>query len=113
VQSKVFYHSALFVGQPPELSFDKGIDFAVHDGLDIAGLNPGSMIFDHLVRLENIGADLVAPSYVALFSVLTIQLGSFSILFDLVDFGFEHVQSHLAISTLTPFGLAGYHDPGG
>src|SRR5208283_5072151 len=35
-----------------------------------------------------------------------------SILLDLVEFGFEHVQGHLAVSPLAPFGLAGDHDSG-
>ena len=45
-------------------------------------------------------------------AILPVQLGAFSILLDLVEFGFEHVQGHLAVSALAPFGLAGDHDSG-
>ncbi len=64
----------------------------------------------HLVGLEDIRADLVAPGDVALFAVLTLDLGALLVRLDLVELGLEHLHRHLAVTALAAFRLAGDHD---
>lgn len=78
--------AALFVGQSAEFAFDKEINFSVHDRLNVAGFDSGTMIFDHLIGLKDVRTDLISPRNIPFFPVLAIQFGSLSILFDLVDF---------------------------
>ena len=101
----------LFVN-PRSFPSIKEIDLSVHDRLDVAGFDPGPMILDHLIGLKDIGTDLVSPGNIPFFPVLTIQFGALSILLDLINFGLQHVQRHLTISALAPFGLAGHNDSG-
>src|ERR1700747_3177420 len=79
--------SALSVRQSAELAFDKGIQVSVHYPLHVACLDAGSMIFDHLIRLKDIRANLTPPGDIPLLTVLPVQLGPLFILFDLVKLG--------------------------
>ena len=45
---------------------EKAVDIAVEHRRGLAGLNIGAQVFDHLVRLQHIGADLVAPADIGL-----------------------------------------------
>src|SRR5262249_38543868 len=46
---------------PLEIRLDERINLAVHDGDDVAGFGVRAVVLDQRVRLEHIGADLVAP----------------------------------------------------
>src|SRR2546423_2730703 len=48
-----------------EFGLDEDVDLSVHDFLDVAGLGAGAVIFHHLIRLKNVGTNLVAPRDVA------------------------------------------------
>jgi hypothetical protein len=61
---------------PTQFRLDEHVDVAVHHGLDIARLRAGAVIFHHLVWLKNVRANLAAPGYIALFSVLPIDFGA-------------------------------------
>ena len=50
-----------------QLRLDEHVDVAVHDVLNVAGFRACSMILHHLVRLENVGPNLVAPGNFAFF----------------------------------------------
>ena len=77
-----------FVLGASQFALDEGVDVAVHDALDIAGLHAGAEVFDHLIGLEDVGTDLVAPSDVSLFAVLAFSLGTFSVCLELIELGF-------------------------
>jgi hypothetical protein len=44
-----------------QISLDESIKFAIHNRTNITHFIIGTMIFDHLVWMENIAADLAAP----------------------------------------------------
>jgi len=45
-----------------QVGFDKFVDISIEDSIRIAGFVLCSHIFNHLVGMENIGADLVSPA---------------------------------------------------
>ena len=47
------------------LRFDKLINVTIEDSFDIVNFNIRAMVFDHLIRMEHIGANLVAPFYLS------------------------------------------------
>ncbi len=72
---------------------------------DVARLLAGAVVLDHLVGLEDVAADLVAPGDVALLAVLTLHLGFLLVLLDLVELGLEHrhgLAAVLALAALAP-----------
>ena len=71
-----------------EFCLDEVVDLAVHHFLDVARLGAGTVIFDHLIRLKNVGANLIAPRDLAFLAVLPIDLGAFLVLLDLIKFRF-------------------------
>src|ERR1700737_2469977 len=43
-----------------QFRLDEHVDLAIHHFLDIARRGAGAVIFHHLIRLENVGANLIA-----------------------------------------------------
>ena len=77
-----------FFGSEAEVCGYEIVYFAVEDGLGVGGLVIGAVVLDHLVGLEDVGADLVAPGDFALFAV---DFGEFVVtflLFESFDFCF-------------------------
>ena len=66
----------------PKITFDKSVEIAVENGIDIAHLKAGSMILYHLIRLEDIAAYLASPGNLALCAV---ELGDLSVAFLLLE----------------------------
>src|SRR5947207_704998 len=60
-----------------EFCLDEVVDLAVHDFLHVARFGAGAVVFDHLIRLKNVGTNLVAPGDLALLAVLPVDLGAF------------------------------------
>ena len=104
---------AFFVDEAAEFAVDEGVDVAIHDSLDVAGFHAGAVVLDHLVGLEDVGADLAAPCDVPLLAILALDIGALFVLLDLVEFGLEHFHGQLAVATLAALGLAGDDDAGG
>src|ERR1043166_1068443 len=73
---------------PPELRLDEDVDVAVHHFLHVARLGAGAVVFDHLIRLKDVGTNLVAPGDLAFLAVLPVDLGAFFVLLDLIKFRF-------------------------
>src|SRR5215217_5816184 len=46
---------------PADAGLDELVDLAVEDGTGVAGLVLGPEVLDHLVRVQHVGAHLVAP----------------------------------------------------
>ena len=57
-----------------QLGLDKAIEVPVHDGLDIPCFMARTEILDHLIGLEDVGADLAAESDFALLAVGSVRL---------------------------------------
>ena len=98
---------------PPEHAFDEGVEGAIHDGLDIAGFDAGAEVFDHLVGLEDVGADLAAPADFSFAGVDAVGFGAEFVLFDLVEFGAEEGPGEFTVAELGAFLGASDHDAGG
>ena len=45
---------------------EKSVEIAVEHRTGIRGLDPGAQIFDHLIGLQDVGTDLVAPADIGL-----------------------------------------------
>ena len=97
----------------PEHRFDEAVDIAIHHGLDIAGFMTGAEVFHHLVRLEDVAADLAAPADLAFFRVVAVGVCFEFILFDLVELGTEGFPSEFAVAELGAFLGAADDDAGG
>ena len=76
-------------------------------------MHAGAEVFDHLVRLEDVAADLAAPANLPLFAVLTLHFSALFVLLALVELGLEQLHGEVAVLQLAALGLAGHHDPGG
>src|ERR687890_255417 len=50
--------AGLYSGAAPEVGVDKSVDVAVEDTLNVAGLRASTQVLDHLVGVEDVGADL-------------------------------------------------------
>src|SRR3954470_6772238 len=68
------YGSALLTA-PLQVRLDERVDVAVEHGLDVAGLEARALVLHELVRLQRVGADLVAERDVALLPRERDQLG--------------------------------------
>src|SRR5439155_1175564 len=71
------------------------------------------MVLHHLVRLENIRANLTTPCDIALLAILPIDLGACFVLLNFVKFCLQHFERELAIAPLAALGLATDDDPTG
>ena len=58
-----------------ERGFEKAIKTAIEHRAGIAGFDPGAQIFDHLIGLQHVRADLVPPADIGLGGVHGIGLG--------------------------------------
>src|SRR5467141_610507 len=61
--------SRRFIPEAFQERLDERIEIAIHHFVDIAHLQLGAMIVHHRVRLEDVGADLIAPRDVRLLLV--------------------------------------------
>ena len=101
------------MGTVAEVGGDEIVYFAVEDGLGVGGLVVGAVVLDHLVGLEDVGADLVAPGDFAFFAV---EFGDFVVaflLFESFDFGLEEGEGDGAVLMLGAFGDTIDDDAGG
>src|SRR5579862_4769805 len=64
---------------------DESMYVTVHHALHVGGLVAGAQVFDHLVRLEHVTADLVAPRHGALLTVILFHRGALLILLLLIE----------------------------
>ena len=83
-----------------EFGLDKFVQITVEDGVGVAGFDLCPQIFDHVVRVKDVGADLVAPTGDF---VLPFQMGLFFLaifFFEAPKFGLEHIEGDFSILLL-------------
>ena len=60
---------------PAQPALHELVEVAVEDGGDVARLDVGAQVLDHLVRLQHVGADLAAPPDLGLLAADGVELG--------------------------------------
>src|ERR687898_803550 len=70
-------------------------------------------VFDHLVRLQHVAADLASEAHALLVAPDLVELGLASLALDVGQLGLEHRHGPVAVLELAALDLAGHHDPGG
>src|SRR3984957_6131805 len=96
-----------------EIGADEGFEVAVEDFLDIAALDLGAVILDHLVRLHHVGADLTAEADVGFGGVELALVAPALFELELVEARAQHLHGGLAVLVLAAFVLALDDDAGG
>src|SRR5215212_6160021 len=104
---------ALGHGPVLQVSVDKGIEVAVEHAVHVRRLLAGAVIFDELVRVEDVGPDLGSPLDLGLLPALRCYL-----LLPLLPLQFEeprpqYAHGYLAVLVLAPLILALRHDARG
>src|SRR6185437_3055484 len=79
-------------------------------GAAVAGLDAGAEVLDHLIGLEDVRADLVAPADIGLGRVHRIDGGLAPVQLDLVEPRLEHGHRLGAVLVLRALALAGDDD---
>ena len=100
----------LTVDAGAQVRIDKQIDITIEHGTDVAGFDLGAQILDQLIRLQDIGADLVAPGVVAWRTPHACSARRLDLKIIQACFQDAHrIGFVLVLRTLT---LADYHNPG-
>src|SRR5579871_3412086 len=89
------------------------IEIAVEDTARVGGLHVRPQVLDHLIGLQDVGADLVAPADVALGGLDLGRRCFASLQLDLVEPRAQHLPGLLAILMLRALVLAGDRYAGG
>ena len=63
----------LLAAHAHEKAFDEVIEIAIHDRNDIAGFYAGAMIFHHIVRVEDVAANLTSERDVLLLAANLVE----------------------------------------
>ena len=111
VHLDVFVAVARAAGAEPGV--DEAVEVAVEDALGVAGADAGAQVLHHLVRLEDVAANLGAETDFAFFTVKFIHLGALFVLAALVDAGLEDVHGGGLVLDLGALVLADDDDAGG
>src|SRR4051812_21778783 len=101
----------LLLAAPPDAGLDEAVDVAVEDRGGVAGLLLGPQVLDHLVRVQHVGAHLVAPA--AALSLERVHLGPLLLLPAGQQPGLQHTHGGGAVLDLALLALAGHHEAGG
>ena len=88
------------------------LQISVQHGIRVAGLNAGAQILDHLVRMQDIGADLAPPADLLLFAGDLGGLGLALRHFPLIQLGPQDLHGGGPVEVLAALGLAGHDDTG-
>lgn len=96
---------------PLEVRLDKWLDFSIHHRLDISDARIRSMVFNHRVGLEDVGADLTPPRNFFLFNGVLRPLFILLCSIVLVEATSEHFKGNFLIHDLAALVLTLYDDP--
>ena len=95
-----------------QVCVNKAVQITVHNSVDIAGFKAGTMVLDHGIGHEDIGADLGTPADGLLVAPDVLDLVQMLPLLDLQQLGFQHPHSHVLVLVLASLYLAGNHNAG-
>ncbi len=84
------------------------VDVSAEHGLDVAGLDPGTDVFDELVRVQDVVADLRSEANVLLLAPERIDLFSALLLLELVEAGAQDRQRGVLVLELRLLVLTGH-----
>src|SRR4051794_38136277 len=101
----------LLLTPPPDARLDERVDVAVEHRAGVPGLLLGPQVLHHLVRVQNVGAHLVAPA--AALALERIHLGALLLLALGQQPRLEDPQRGGPVLDLALLVLAGHHDAGG
>src|SRR5207237_10043406 len=96
-----------------ELGLHQRVEVAIENGAGVGRLVVRPQVLDHLVRVQDVAPDLVAPAGL---DVLALQLADRGLLLlerALEEAGLEDLDRHLAVLRLRPLVLALGDDAGG
>src|SRR3954468_3386867 len=103
----------LLADAPLELGLHEGVEIAVEDSTRVARLVVRAEVLNHLVWVQHVASDLVAPTGL---DVLALQLPDLLLLLlerSLEEPRLQHLDRHLLVLGLAAFVLALGDDPGG
>src|SRR5437879_2873784 len=83
---------------------DEWVEVAVHHALDVAGLMAGTQIFHHLVWLEDVAANLVAPGDCAFLAVILFLRSALLVLNLLEETRLQHLDRQFPVLVLAALG---------
>lgn len=96
-----------------EVSFDEGIEVTIENCLGVTGFDTGAKVFDKVVGMEDVAADLRAPFDFLFAGVFEGGLFFAFFEFELVELGAQHFHGGGAVFNLGAFVLASDDDAGG
>ena len=97
---------------PFQICIDEKINASIQHCIHVSGFLVGTMILDHSIWLHNVRTDLVAPADICHFSTDTGKLCFRFLLFEKLQFGFQHLHGFVLIHMLGTFILTLYHNTG-
>src|SRR3990172_11393323 len=91
---------------------EEGGEVAVKDGFGVAGLEAGAVVLHHLVGVEYVGADLVAPTGRDVLALEARLLLGLALHFELQEAGFEDLERQVLVAALGALVLTADGDAG-
>ncbi len=91
---------------------DEGVNVAIHDGLEVGAFGAGAKVLDHLIGLEDVAADLIAPADFAFFAIELFHLRAFFVHDFLIQLRFEDLHGCGLVFVLGALILTGHYDVG-
>src|SRR6476620_4699467 len=98
---------------PVEEGLDQAVEVTVEDGLHVAGLEPGPLVLDELVRLHRVRADLAPEVDAALLPRELLELGALVLALLLGESGGKDLHRLRLVLQLRPLVLTRHDDAGG
>ena len=97
---------------PAEVAVDEFVDVAVEHAADVARLDLGAQVLDHLVRLHHVAADLAAPADLGLLAGDRVEFGGTILLGLRGDQRRQPTHRPLAVLQLAALLLRARHEAG-
>lgn len=108
-----FHPGSVFGDFPTKIGIQESLDFAIHHRLEARLRVSRSRVFDPLLRMLEIAANLRTETHLRGGFVLSRHFGLSLLFLKTSEFRAEHPHRHGPILMLTPFTLAGHHDSRG